>query len=52
MIIETIDPKTGTLLFNEDEDTKNIRFLLSEIERLTKRIDDLEQVVGYLMNTK
>jgi len=42
MIVEKVDKKTGTLLFEEDEDTKNIKYLLRKVAELEKRIKELE----------
>lgn len=48
MIVEKRDRRTGTLLFVEDEDTLNIKYLMKKIKELEERIEELEKAKGTL----
>lgn len=42
MIVETVDQKTGTILFTEDQESLNIKYLMKKVAELEDRIKYLE----------
>lgn len=48
MIKEVIDPHSGAILFKEDEDTLNLKYLLKKVEELEKENKELNARVKKL----